>query len=51
MATLVQLVQDQSSLLSYIDVLRAFAVVATLLVPLTLILLPAVEKRTVQVSE
>jgi DHA2 family multidrug resistance protein len=47
-----QLVQDQSSLLSYIDVFWAFAVIAALLVPLALLLLRAVgERRAVQVSQ
>lgn len=40
-----QLVQDQSSLLSYIDVFWAFAVIAALLVPFALLLLRAVGER------
>jgi DHA2 family multidrug resistance protein len=40
-----QLVQDQSSLLSYIDVFWVFAVLAALLIPVALLLLQPIEQR------
>jgi MFS transporter, DHA2 family, multidrug resistance protein len=47
-----QLVQDQSALMSYIDVFWIFAVMAVLLIPLALLLLRAVGQRpAVRMSE
>jgi hypothetical protein len=45
-------VQDQSALMSYIDVFWIFAVIAVLLIPLALLMLRAVGQRpAVQMSE
>jgi MFS transporter, DHA2 family, multidrug resistance protein len=45
-----QLVQDQSSLLAYIDVFWCFAVVAALLIPLALLVLRAIRQHAAAVS-
>jgi MFS transporter, DHA2 family, multidrug resistance protein len=47
---LAQQVQAQSSLLSYIDVFWAFAVVAALLIPVALLLLRSVEHRAARIA-